>query len=66
MAAPIQYPYAFDEDNNLVFIGDVVKEHRYDHVYHCPNCGGEMLPRLGEHNEHCFAHAGNLRRNSRV
>ena len=59
MAAPIQYPYAFDEDNNLVFIGDVEKERRYDHVYHCPNCGGEMLPRLGEHNEHCFAHAGN-------
>ena len=59
MAASIQYPYAFDEDNNLVFIGDVEKERRYDHVYHCPNCGGEMLPRLGEHNEHCFAHAGN-------
>lgn len=59
MATSIQYPYAFDEDNNLVFIGEVVKEHRYDHAYHCPNCGGEMLPRLGEHNEHCFAHAGN-------
>lgn len=59
MATSIQYPYAFDEDNNLVFIGEVVKEHRYDHVYHCPNCGGEMLPRLGEHNKHCFAHAGN-------
>ena len=59
MATSIQYPYAFDEDNNLVFIGEVVKEHRYDHVYHCPNCGGEMLPRLGKHNEHCFAHAGN-------
>ena len=59
MAAPIQYPYALNEDNNLIFIGDVEKEHRHDHVYHCPNCGGEMQPRLGEHNEHCFAHAGN-------
>ena len=29
MAAPIQYLYAFDEDNNLIFIGDVVKERRY-------------------------------------
>lgn len=59
MAAQIQYPYAFDENNNLVFIDDVVKENRYDHTYHCPNCGGEMLTRLGEHNKHCFAHAGN-------
>ena len=59
MAAQIQYPYAFDEDNNLVYIKDVKKEHRYDHQYHCPNCGGEMLPRLGENNAHCFAHAGN-------
>ena len=59
MATQIQYPYALDEDNTLVFIDDVVKENRYDHYYHCPNCGGEMLPRLGEHNRHCFAHAGN-------
>lgn len=59
MATQIQYPYAFDEEKNLVFIDDVVKENRYDHTYHCPNCGGEMLPRLGEHNKHCFAHAGN-------
>ena len=59
MARQIQYPYAFDEDENLIFIKDVDKAHRYDHKYHCPNCGGEMLPRLGEHNENCFAHAGN-------
>lgn len=59
MAKQIQYPYACDENENLVFIKDIDKAHRYDHKYHCPNCGGEMLPRLGEHNENCFAHAGN-------
>lgn len=56
MAAPIQYPYAVNEDNNLVFIRDVVKEHRYDHEYHCPYCGREMLPRLGTKKRHFFAH----------
>lgn len=59
MGAKIQYPYAFDEGNNLVFIGNVKIQNRHDHSYHCPNCGGEMLPRLGNHNERCFAHAGN-------
>lgn len=59
MAAQIQYPYALDENNNLVFIDNVAIEKRHDHLYHCPNCGGEMIPRLGNHNKHCFAHAGN-------
>ncbi len=38
---------------------DVEREHRYDHTYHCPNCGHPMLPRLGEHNAKCFAHDKN-------
>jgi hypothetical protein len=55
----VQYPYAFDENDNLVFIEDVKKETRYDHSYRCPNCGHPMLPRLGDHNAHCFAHSEN-------
>lgn len=55
----VQYPYAFDENNNLVFIKDIDREHRHDHCYHCPNCGQSMTPRLGEFNEWCFAHNEN-------
>lgn len=59
MAKNVQYPYAYDENNNLVFIKDIERERRYDHSYHCPNCGHPMLPRLGEHNAWCFAHSEN-------
>lgn len=59
MSQEIQYPCALDENNTLVFIKDVVKETRHDHTYHCPNCGHEMRPRLGNHNAHCFAHSEN-------
>lgn len=52
----IQYPFAYDENNNLVFIKDVDREHRGEHSYHCPNCGEPMRPRLGEHNVWHFAH----------
>lgn len=55
----VQYPYAFDESDNLVFIEDIKKDTRHDHSYHCPNCGHSMLPRLGDHNAHCFAHSEN-------
>lgn len=59
MSSSIQYPYAIDEKNNLVFVEDIDVEHRHDHTYHCPNCGHEMLPRLGEHNAKHFAHSEN-------
>lgn len=52
----IQYPFAYDEKDSLVCIDDVLKENRYEHKYHCPCCGHEMEPRLGDHNAHCFAH----------
>ncbi len=55
----IQYPYAVDEQNNLIYIEDVHRENRHDHSYRCPNCGHSMLPRLGDHNAHCFAHSEN-------
>lgn len=59
MEKSVQYPYAYDENNNLVFIGDIEQEHRHDHTYHCPGCGHTMLPRLGEHNEKHFYHSEN-------
>ena len=59
MSDSIQYPFAFDENNNLVFIEDIEVKHRHDHTYHCPGCGHKMLPRLGEHNAKHFAHGEN-------
>jgi hypothetical protein len=52
----VQYPYALDESNKLVFIEDVDRETRREHLYHCPNCGQKMEPRQGEHNAWHFAH----------
>lgn len=59
MASDIQYPYAYDEAGDLIYIEDVDKVTRYEHTYTCPNCGYPMLPRLGEINAHCFAHSQN-------
>lgn len=55
----IQYPIALDENNERVFVGNIDKEHRHDHTYHCPDCGEPMLPRLGDHNAKHFYHSGN-------
>lgn len=55
-AKTIQYPFAYDENNNLVSIKDVDREHRGEHSYRCPNCGEPMRPRQGEHNVWHFAH----------
>lgn len=54
--ADIQYPYAYDENNNLVCIEDVTEADRF-HEFRCPNCGAKMRPRLGKKNAHCFYHA---------
>lgn len=54
----IQYPFAFDENNNLVFIKDTIQG-EMNHVYHCPECGNPMSRRMGEHNAWHFYHAGN-------
>lgn len=59
MASEVQYPYAYDENNNLVFIEDIASEHRSEHSYHCPECGGEMKPRLGKSNRKHFYHSAN-------
>lgn len=57
--AGIQYPYAYDEEGDLVHIDSVNKECRHSHAYTCPCCGNTMTPRLGEINAHCFAHSPN-------
>lgn len=59
MATRVQFPYAFDENKNLVFIEDIDKERRHDHTYTCPDCGHPMLPRLGEKNAKHFYHSEN-------
>lgn len=59
MTSEVQYPYAYDENNNLVFIEDIAPEHRSEHSYHCPECGGEMKPRLGQYNQKHFYHCDN-------
>ena len=59
MSSEIQYPYAYDENNNLVFIEDIAPERRSEHSYHCPECGREMRPRLGQHNQKHFYHSDN-------
>ena len=56
MAMTIQYPYAYDENNNLIHIEDVERETRREHQYYCPNCGQKMAPCQGEYNAWHFAH----------
>ncbi|MCL4408323.1 MAG: hypothetical protein M1542_08335 [Thermotogae bacterium] len=48
----VTYPVALDENNNLITINDAV----HGQKYFCPECHGEMIPRLGEINVHHFAH----------
>ena len=55
----VQYPCALDEDNNLVFIDDVIRETRHEHTFRCPHCGHFMRPLQGKHNTWCFAHCEN-------
>ena len=52
----IQYPYAYDEDGQLIGISSIDVSNRYDHKYSCPGCGQEMRPRIGEHNAPHFYH----------
>ena len=47
--------YAVDEKGNTVFIKDVTLETRHNKFY-CKNCGGEMIPVLGEVREKHFRH----------
>ena len=59
MSGEIKYPFALDEEYNLVSVNDINREHRYDHQYTCPQCGQPMLPRLGEKRTKHFYHSEN-------
>ena len=59
MSGEIKYPFALDEQGNLVSVNDIDREHRYDHQYTCPQCGRPMLPRLGKKRTKHFYHSEN-------
>lgn len=47
--------YAINENGDTIFIKDVTIEIRHN-KYYCKNCGGEMIPVLGEVREKHFRH----------
>ncbi len=56
MESAVHYPYAFDENHNLVFIKDVERDTRHLHSFTCPCCSHPMTPRQGQFNSWHFAH----------
>ena len=48
----VEYSYAKDIAGSLVHIANAIPGLKY----YCPNCGNEMIPKLGEINAHHFAH----------
>ena len=47
--------YALDENGDTIFIKDITIDTRHK-KYYCKNCGGEMIPVLGEVREKHFRH----------
>lgn len=56
MKQPIKYQYALDEENHIIDISMINKEHRIHSNYHCPSCGRELIAKLGEKKQKHFAH----------
>ena len=56
MNNPIKYKYAWDNDRHIVEISTVNKQLRGNTQYYCISCGKELIPRLGDKNQHHFAH----------
>lgn len=53
----IRYRYAFNRGGDLIDIHSLEAADRYHMApYHCPGCGGELIPRLGHQQAHHFAH----------
>jgi len=48
----VQFPVAFNSNENLVHIRDA----HHNEKYFCPECGSEMIPKLGNIRVHHFAH----------
>ena len=53
----VKYHYALDEHNRLVHINDVDRDNRNSHIFHCLNCGAEMVPRMGDVRAWHFSHS---------
>lgn len=56
MNNPIKYKYAWDSNHHIVEISTVNKQLRDNTQYYCLSCGKELIARLGEKNQHHFAH----------
>ena len=52
----VQYPFAYDENGDLVDVETIEINRRYEHRYSCPECGQEMRPRLRGERARCFYH----------
>ena len=49
------YRHAIDKNGNLIHVSSVTEESRHD-GYRCVCCNGELVPALGNKNEHHFRH----------
>jgi len=52
----IKYKYAKDHNQKIVEISTINKHDRNNSQYYCISCGKELIARLGENNQHHFAH----------
>ena len=55
----IKYKYAKDHNQKIVEISTINKHDRNNSQYYCISCGKELIARLGEKNQHHFAHKSN-------
>lgn len=54
----IKYSFAYNQNNDIINISELSKNNRNESRYYCISCGAEMIAKLGEVNEHHFAHKG--------
>lgn len=59
MKQSIKYQYALDEENQIIDISMINKEHRSHSNYYCLACGRELIAKLGEKKQKHFAHKFN-------
>lgn len=52
----VQYRYSADKTGKLVCIDDIPENSRNIGQFFCLDCGGEMIPKIGNIREHHFAH----------
>lgn len=59
----IKYHHAYNENNEIVSINDIIKEERHLHTYKCIVCGEYLSPRMGEERAWHFWHEKNTKCN---